>query len=62
MKATRVIIAHNHPSGEASFTQQDREASIDLKDELSEFNIDLLDMLVVTEDDMASLKDEGGVI
>lgn len=62
MNATGVIIAHNHPSGEASFTQQDREASIDLKDELSEFNIDLLDMLVVTEDDMASLKDEGGVI
>jgi len=62
MNATGVILAHNHPSGTAEFTQQDREATIELDEMLEEFNIDLMDMLVVTEDEIKSMKQEGGVL
>jgi len=59
MNASSVIIAHNHPSGALEFTQQDREASIDLEAELQKFDIRLLDMVLVTSDGNASMKEMG---
>lgn len=62
MNATAVILAHNHPSGKAEFTQQDREATIEIKEMLEDFNIKLLDMLVVTDSEIKSMAKEGGVL
>lgn len=59
MNAAAVVIAHNHPSGALKFTQQDEEASIDLERELKQFDIQLMDMILVTAEDHKSMKEEG---
>lgn len=59
INARAVILAHNHPSGKAEATEEDKKATRDLEQQLSEFNIDLLDHMIVTGDDTHSLRREG---
>ena len=45
--SAHVIIAHNHPSGDAEPTEDDIRITGDIIDQLSVFNIKLLDHIVV---------------
>lgn len=45
--AVRVVLAHNHPFGDAEPSEDDRNASKDIKKILDMFGIDLVDTLIV---------------
>ena len=45
--ASGVILAHNHPSGDATPSHRDKQTTIHLKTLLSELDIDLLDHVIV---------------
>jgi len=47
LNAAAVIIAHNHPSGDATPSQADKKITIRLKDALALVDIRLLDHFVV---------------
>lgn len=59
LNAQAVILAHNHPSGKAEFTDQDVSATLDLDQKLTEFDIDLADHIVVTTDKTQSMVMKG---
>ena len=59
VNAKAVILAHNHPSGKAEATKEDKRATRELEQQLSEFNISLLDHIIVTGNDTHSLRTEG---
>ena len=46
--ATSVILSHNHPGGEADPSQQDIQLTKDLKRQLSDFSISVLDHVIIT--------------
>lgn len=54
--ATRVIIAHNHPSGKAYPSQADRDITEKLKKGLKLLDVELLDHVIVTQDDYYSFQ------
>lgn len=56
--ADALIIAHNHPSGVALPSREDRSTTRDLAELLSDFGIVLLDHLVVAGTDFVSLASE----
>lgn len=56
--AVAVVIAHNHPSGDPSPSQQDREVTDRLKSAGSLLGIDVLDHVVVGTDRYYSFADE----
>lgn len=47
--ALRVIIAHNHPSGDISASKDDIEFTKKMFNKLKEFNIELLDHIIIGE-------------
>lgn len=49
-KAKNIIISHNHPSGIAKPSQNDILFSIDIEKKLNEYNANLIDNIIVTED------------
>ena len=57
--ATSVIFVHNHPSGNAKPSIEDKKISEKLKDALRLFDIRLLDSIIITENDYYSMADEG---
>ena len=57
--ATSVIFVHNHPSGNAKPSIEDKKISEKLKDALRLFDIRLLDSIIITENDYYSMVDEG---
>lgn len=57
--ASAVVIAHNHPDGDAEPTRADRDATHDIEEALNRFDIRLLDHLVVGERECTSLKQDG---
>jgi hypothetical protein len=59
LNASAVLIAHNHPSGKAEATEQDINATLDLEQQLEEFDIELVDHLIVTGSETESLQGAG---
>ncbi|MDY6770646.1 MAG: DNA repair protein RadC [Candidatus Nanohaloarchaea archaeon] len=57
--ASAVVVAHNHPDGDAEPTAADRETTRELAAALQEFDVRLLDHVIVGEDDCTSLKQDG---
>lgn len=49
-EAANIICAHNHPSGNASPSSQDRALTLELKKILGYLNIKLLDHIIITTD------------
>lgn len=49
VNATAVIVAHNHPSGNLTPSQADKQMTSRIKNALSNFGINLLDSLVITK-------------
>lgn len=57
--ASAVILAHNHPSGNAEPSQSDATLTRRLRDALDLVDIRVLDHLVIGDDDYVSLSDRG---
>lgn len=57
LRASAVILAHNHVSGLAIPSQEDCSTTRYLKQVLSPIGIDLLDHVIFCDDDMVSMKD-----
>ena len=55
--ATAVVLAHNHPSGLATPSQEDIFITHYIRDALQPLGITLYDHVIMTDDDMVSLKD-----
>ena len=54
-----VIFVHNHPSGNAKPSIEDKKISERLKEALRLFDIRLLDSIIITENNYYSMADEG---
>ena len=57
--ATSVVLAHNHPSGLALPSPEDRQTTLVLKAALEAVGIVLADHIIVADDDFVSLRDDG---
>lgn len=57
--AVLVALAHNHPSGLAIPSHEDKIATIQIRDALDTVNVRLVDHIIVADDDYVSLRDEG---
>lgn len=57
--ATRVVIAHNHVSGIALPSMEDRETTMKIKDALAAVDVTLVDHLVMANDDFVSMAESG---
>lgn len=57
--AVLVALAHNHPSGLAIPSAEDRTATIQIRDALETVNVRLVDHIIVADDDYVSLRQEG---
>lgn len=55
--ATAVILVHNHPSGNATPSMQDRNVTAEIEKGLALFDIKLFDHIILTEDTYTSLAD-----
>jgi DNA repair protein RadC len=59
LNAAAVILAHNHPSGMAEPSSADQDITVKIKDALKVFDIDVLDHLIVTKEDVCSFATRG---
>lgn len=57
--ASRVILMHNHPSGNTTPSEQDKELTYKVSKGLDLFDIKLLDHIILTKDSYTSFADEG---
>ena len=57
--ASRIIIAHNHPSGDPSPSRDDKITTKKIKDVCDLIGISLLDHIIIGEDEYFSFKCEG---
>ena len=57
--AHAVLLAHNHPSGLALPSPEDRQTTLVLKAALEAVGIVLADHIIVADDDFVSLRDDG---
>ena len=57
--ASRIIIAHNHPSGDPSPSRDDKITTKKIKDVCDLMGISLLDHIIIGEDEYFSFKAEG---
>ena len=57
--ATRVVLAHNHVSGVAIWSDADLDATLRLRRVLRDAGIELLDHFIVANDDMVSMAESG---
>lgn len=55
--ASGIIVAHNHPSGNTSFSKGDISISKKLKEALKMFDIALIDSIVLTAESYSSMAD-----
>ena len=60
--ATRIILAHNHPSGSLKPSTVDNLLTEKVKNAAKLFNITLLDHIIVTDSGYCSYLDEGRVL
>ena len=57
--ATRVVLAHNHVSGVAIWSDADLDTTLRLQKVLREAGIELMDHFIIANDDMVSMADSG---
>lgn len=57
--ATSVVVAHNHPSGLALPSREDRATTLALKAALDAVDVVLVDHVIVADEDFVSLADDG---
>ena len=57
--ATSVVLAHNHPSGLALPSQEDKQTTMVLKAALDAVGVVLVDHIIVADDDFVSMRDDG---
>lgn len=57
--AARVVLAHNHVSGVALWSDADLDTTLRLKRLLREAGIELVDHFIIANDDMVSMADSG---
>jgi DNA repair protein RadC len=57
--AKSLIVAHNHPSGDASPSKEDREVTKRLREAGKILGIELLDHIIVGDTDCVSMREEG---
>lgn len=57
--AVLVALAHNHPSGVALPSHEDKVATLQIRDALEAVNVTLADHIIVADDDYVSLRQEG---
>ena len=57
--ASMVIVAHNHPSGNLTPSEQDKQLTKKLKEGLALLDIGVMDHIILTEDSYLSMADEG---
>jgi DNA repair protein RadC len=57
--ASGIVIAHNHPSGQLTPSEQDKSITNKLKEALKTFEIPLLDHLIIGDQKYLSFADEG---
>ena len=57
--ATRVVLAHNHVSGVAIWSDADLDTTLRLRRVLREAGIELVDHFIIAGDDMVSMADSG---
>ncbi|MCV3763814.1 DNA repair protein RadC [Companilactobacillus farciminis] len=56
MSATQILVAHNHPNGSLTFSQNDQEFSLRLQKCCHLIGINLIDHLIITKKTYSSLK------
>ena len=57
--ATSVVVAHNHPSGLALPSREDRATTLALKAALDAVDVVLVDHVIVADEDFVALADDG---
>ncbi len=57
--ASSVILAHNHPSGNTSPSEQDKIITQRIKKALALLDVEVFDHIILTEDSYYSFADEG---
>ena len=57
--ASRIMVAHNHPSGDSSPSREDKKSTMKIKEACDLMGISLLDHIVIGEDEYFSFKAEG---
>lgn len=57
--ATKIILAHNHPSGNLTPSEADIKATLSLKNAAAMMDIELLDHIIVAGTNYVSLADQG---
>ena len=57
--ATSVVLAHNHPSGLALPSPEDRQTTLVLKRALEAVGVVLADHIIVADGDFVSMRDDG---
>jgi DNA repair protein RadC len=57
--ASALVIAHNHPSGQLTASEQDKSITKKLKEALKTFEIALLDHLIIGDQQYYSFADDG---
>ena len=57
--AVMVALAHNHPSGVALPSREDRVATIQIRDALEAVHVRLVDQIIVADDDFVSMRQDG---
>ncbi|MBP1532374.1 MAG: DNA repair protein RadC [Alphaproteobacteria bacterium] len=60
--ATRVILVHNHPSGNSSPSQQDKKTTKDIEALAKEMEIEIYDHLIVGKEDVFSFRNSGLIV
>ena len=56
LNSTNIIIAHNHPGGSTEPSVEDKKTLNNLENKLNEFNINLFDSLILTDEYYYSMK------
>jgi DNA repair protein RadC len=62
LKATSLILSHNHPSGNLKPSQADRELTTRLKAAAAIFDISILDHLIVSQEGYYSFSESGDLL
>jgi len=59
--AAGVVLAHNHPGGEAKPTEEDIKLTKEIKETIEKVDIKFLDHIIVNKEDSVSLKEENDI-
>jgi DNA repair protein RadC len=59
LQASKLIVAHNHPSGNKKASEEDKKLTLKLKAAAAQMDIQLLDHIIVAGKDFTSFANEG---